>query len=57
VADGVVHFGINHEMRDFVHDRKRAHLKVCALKHAVRHEPGTVAMLRDRACRLDRSIA
>ena len=23
VARGLVHFGINHEMRDFVHDRKK----------------------------------
>ncbi|WP_211279980.1 hypothetical protein [Sphingomonas dokdonensis] len=23
VEDGIVHFGINHEMRDFVHDRKK----------------------------------
>ena len=35
----------------------RAHLKVCALKHALRYEPRTVAKLRDRACRLDRSMA
>jgi len=35
----------------------RAHLKVCALKHALRHEPRTLAKLRDRAYRLDRSMA
>lgn len=34
-----------------------AHLKVCALKHALRYEPRTVAKLRDRACRRDRSMA
>jgi len=43
-------------LRDVV-DEIRAHLKVCALKHALRYEPRTVAKLRDRACRLDRSMA